>query len=145
MSRAAPTMRDLAQRLISYEMKGKRSSKTQSPAVFLVFEKLRPQLAALMGDTGFHALLSRSLALANAEVPWLPGVTVRADGSLEGLTDREAQAGPEKIAEGRVILLAQLLGLLVAFIGEGLTLGLLREVWPKLSLNEKRGKNEKAK
>jgi len=38
--------------------------------------------------------------------------------------------------EGRVVLLAQLLGLLVAFIGEDLTLRLVREVWPKLSIND---------
>jgi predicted transglutaminase-like cysteine proteinase len=36
----------------------------------------------------------------------------------------------------RALLLAQLLGLLVAFIGEDLTLRLVREVWPKLSLND---------
>jgi hypothetical protein len=55
----------------------------------------------------------------------------------------------DDIFEGRVVLLAQLLGLLVAFIGEDLTLRLVREVWPKLSLNNldfgKGYKNEKAK
>jgi circadian clock protein KaiC len=37
---------------------------------------------------------------------------------------------------GGVALLAQLLGLLVAFIGENLTLRLVREVWPKAPLND---------
>ncbi len=89
-----------------------------------------------MGETGFHALLSRALALANAEVPLLPAVRVNADGSLEGLSDREANMDQRKIAEGRVILLAQLLGLLAAFVGESLTLQLVREVWPKLPLQD---------
>jgi hypothetical protein len=48
-----------------------------------------------------------------------------------------------------VVLLAQLLGLLVAFIGENLTLRLMREVWPKVPLNEldfaSEGKYEKTK
>jgi len=149
MRRANPKMRDFARRLIAYETRGNKSSETKKPAVFHVFEKLRPQLATLMGSTGFHALLSRALALANAEVPWLPAVHVKADGSLEGLNDREAQVDPEEIAEGRVILLAQLLGLLAAFIGENLTLRLVCEVWPKLSFNAldfgKGDKNEKAK
>jgi len=35
-----------------------------------------------------------------------------------------------------VLLVAQLLGLLVAFIGENLTLRLMRDVWPKLSLED---------
>jgi hypothetical protein len=51
------------------------------------------------------------------------------------LDELGAQVDPDKIFEGRVVLLAQLLGLLVAFIGEDLTLRLVREVWPKLPLN----------
>jgi hypothetical protein len=47
-----------------------------------------------------------------------------------------AQVDPEEIFEGCVVLLAQLLGLLAAFIGENLTLHLVREVWPKLSLKD---------
>ncbi len=107
-----------------------------TPAAFDVCEKLRPHLATLMGITGFHALLSRALVLANVEVPWLRAVHVKADGSLERLGELEAQAAPEVIANGQVVLLAQLLGLLVAFIGEDMTLRLTREVWPKLSLND---------
>ena len=136
MSRATPQMRDFAERLIAYETRGNKSSGTKTPAAFLVGEKLRPHLATLMGNAGFRALLSRALALANAEVPWLRAVHVKADGSLEGLDELEAQVDPDEISEGSVVLLAQLLGLLVAFIGENLTLRLVREVWPKLSLND---------
>ena len=102
-----------------------------------------------MGNGGFRALLSRALALANAEVPWLRAVQVKADGSLEGLEELHAQLDPDEFFEGRVVLLAQLLGLLVAFIGENLTLRLVREVWPKVPLDDldfgNGGKNEKAK
>ena len=136
MSRATPQMRDLSQCLIAYETRGNKSSETKTPAACLVGEKLRPHLAALMGNVGFRALLSRALALANAEVPWLRAVHVKADGSFEGLDELEAQVDPEEIFEGCVVLLAQLLGLLAAFIGENLTLHLVREVWPKLSLKD---------
>jgi hypothetical protein len=126
-----------------------KSSETKTPAAFLIDEKLRPHLATLMGKVGFRALLSRALVLTNAEVPWLRALHVNADGSLEGLDELDAQVDPKEIFEGRVVLLAQLLGLLVAFIGENLTLRLVREVWPKLSLNDldfgKGYKNEKAK
>ena len=142
-------MRNLAERLIAHETTENKSSETKNPAAFLVGEKLRPQLATLMGNVGFRALLSRSLALTNAEVPWLRAVHVNADGSFEGLDELGAQVDSDDIFEGRVVLLAQLLGLLVAFIGEDLTLRLVREVWPKLSLNNldfgKGYKNEKAK
>jgi hypothetical protein len=42
---------------------------------------------------------------------------------------------PEDFLEGRVALLAEMLGLLVAFIGEELTLRQMREIWPKFPLN----------
>src|ERR1039457_6886874 len=129
-------MRDFAERLIAYETRGNRSSETKTPAAFLVGERLRPHLARLMGKVGYRELLSRALVLANAEVPWLRAVRVKADGSFEGLDELGAQVDPDEIFEGRVVLLAQLLGLLVTFIGELLTLRLVRDVWPKLSLNE---------
>src|SRR5665647_2856289 len=135
MSRATPKMRDFAERLIAYETRGNKSSETKPPAVFLVGEKLRPQLATLMGNVGFRALLSRALALASAELPWLRAVHVNTGGSFEGLDKLGAQVDPDEIFEGCVVLLAQLLGLLVAFIGEELTLRLVLEVWPKLRLN----------
>ena len=69
---------------------------------------------------------------------------------MEGLNEINAQVEPKDIAEGSVVVFAQLLGLLVAFIGENLTLRMVREVWPKLpQINDlelgKRDKNEKAK
>ena len=91
-------------------------------------ETLGPHFGALMGTAGFRALLSRSLMLANAEVTWLRDLRVREDGSFEGLDELEAQAKPEEIAAGGIVLLARLLGLLVTFIGEDLTLRLLSNV-----------------
>jgi hypothetical protein len=139
MSRATPKMRNLAEHLIAHETTGES---------FLVVEKLRPNLATLMGKAGFRALVSRALALANSEVYWLRALHVRADGSIEGLDDLRAQVNAREFAEGGVVLLGQLLGLLVAFIGEGLTLRLLLDLWPKLRLDEwassTGGKNEKA-
>ena len=136
MSRATPQTRDFAERLIDYETRDNKSAETKIPAACLVSEKLRPHLATLMGNGGFRALLSRSLALAHTDAPWLRAVQVKADGSLEGWDEPVAQVDPDEIFEGCVVLLAHLLGLLVAFIGENLTLHLVREVWPKLSLND---------
>ena len=128
-------MRNLAERLIACEAKGHKSSDAKGTMPFLTCEKLRPHLTVLMGNGGFRGLLSRALVLANTEVPWLRAVHVKADGSLEGLEELQAQTGPDGSFEGGVVLLAQLLGLLVAFIGEDLTLRLMTEVWPKLSVD----------
>lgn len=88
-----------------------------------------------MGQAGFRALLSRALALATAEAPALSAVKVDAEGSLESPKDWGRRRGTGDITQGGVVLVAQLLGLLVAFIGGSLTLGLVSEIWPDLSLN----------
>jgi hypothetical protein len=132
MSRATPQMLDLSQCLIAYETRRKKSER-KTLAACRVGEKLRPPLATLMGNVGFHALLSRAVALAHAEVPWLRAVDVKA-GSFEGLDELEGQINPEEIAGGCIVLFAHLLDLLVVLIGENLTLRLVREAWPKLSL-----------
>jgi hypothetical protein len=128
-------MRDFAERIIALEMRGK-SSGTKIPAAFYVFEKLRPHLATFMGGTGFHALLSRALAVANAEDPVLRMVRVREDGSLAIWDEGEVPLAPAVMAEASVVLVAQLLGLMVAFIGEPLTRQIAREIWPKLSFTD---------
>ncbi|MGA2841085.1 MAG: hypothetical protein ABSG18_13030 [Steroidobacteraceae bacterium] len=136
MSQSTPQMLDFAERLIAYETRGNKSSGTKTPAAFPVCEKLRPHLATLLGNTGFHALLSRALARAEADVPSLRAMQVNADGFLARSDEPEVQAVPEERAKGSVVLVAQLLDLLVAFIGEKLMLRIVCDVWPKLSLND---------
>ena len=136
MNRATQKMRDFASQLIALESKGKKVSDEEIIVNFPVPEKLRPTLSTLMGNAGFRTLLARALTLATAEVPWLRVVKVNPAGALEGWEELHAQLGSEKFLEGRIVLLAHLLGLLVAFIGEKLTVRLVREVWPKLSLND---------
>jgi len=133
MSQATPRMRDIAERLIAYETTENESSGTKPAAGFPVCEKLRPPLATLMGSTGFRALLLRALARAEAEVPSLRAVQVDANGSLAGFDKLEMQAVPDEFAMARVVLVAQLLGLLAAFIGEDLTVRIVRDVWPQLA------------
>jgi hypothetical protein len=129
MNRATPQMRSIAQRLIKHETSGNKSPETTHLATLQVTERLRPHLATLMGHGGFRALLARALALAGEEVPYLRALRVNADGTLQGLEALSPQLKPAQILEGRVVLLAQLLGLLVAFIGPGMTSRLVGEIW----------------
>lgn len=124
-------MRDFARHLIAHEASGRKKSDLPESVAFHVCENLQPHLATLMGNAGYRALLVRALMLATDGVPWLRAVQVNANGSLKGLDDLRAQLAPEEFAEGQVALLAQLLGMLVAFIGEDLTLRLVRDVWPQ--------------
>jgi hypothetical protein len=139
MNRATPKMRVFAGRLIACEATQKRDRGTKTPAIFPVPEKLRPHLTTFMGNAGFRALLLRALALAGAEVPWLRAVQVSSAGSLEVSHELAEKVAAKEIIEGGVVLLAQLLGLMVAFIGEKLTLQLVRDIWPRLSIKELNG------
>jgi hypothetical protein len=127
-------MRDFADHLIALET-ARKSSPSERDAL-LVCARLRPHLATLMGTIGFRALLSRALALAVEESPSLRTLRIDADGSIEESPEPGAagEGGSQKKSEGGVMLVAHLLGLLVTFIGEDLTLRLVREIWPKASL-----------
>jgi len=126
-------MRSFAKHLMALEAPGNESSPV---ATFPMTDKLRAHLAALMGKGGYRALLSRALVLASAEVSWLGALRVKADGGLEWSQAPRAERDPAELLEGKVVLLAQLLGLLAAFIGVNLTLRLAGEIWPQISVDE---------
>jgi len=119
-----------------HELRDNKPSEAQTLDTFRVCEKLRPHLATLMGTGGFRALLTRALVLTNAEVTGLRTLRVNEAGLLEQLEEFRAQSDAKKFFEGGVVLVAHLLALLVAFIGEDLTVRLVREVWPDVSLND---------
>ena len=136
MNRPTAEMRDFAQGLVAREARGNKSSGTKAPLVFgAVVDKLRRPLIILAGAAVFRSLLSRALALAIDEVRWLRAVHVKADGSLECPAEI-ARLGQKEIAHAEAVLITQLLGLLLTFIGEALTLRLLLDVWPGAPVND---------
>lgn len=127
-----PEMRDLARRLFTYEANaGKTSEPVDSPAL-CVYEKLRQGLGELAGTAEFQLLASRALTLARLEAPSLSAVKVAADGNLQGMSAVGLPADMEmdRVDEGGVILISRLLGLLRIFLGEALTMNLVRDMWP---------------
>jgi hypothetical protein len=129
MNRAlSPQIRRLAERLLAYE--GGAGDPSRLAAV-RVSKKLSRPLNTLVGAAGFRSLLSRALALGNTEVAYLKAIQVNGDGNLEGFDKVKAQFSNAELAKGEVIFIGRLLGLLVTFIGEDLTLVLLQEAWPK--------------
>ncbi len=131
---ATPIPKGFAQELLAYEETSGGPSEANDSAAFRVCEKLRRPLGNVLGVGGFRSLLSRALALACGEVPWLCALQVKADGKLEGLDELEAKLDPRAITEGEAVLVGQLLGLLVIFIGPALTLRLLHNIWPKWTI-----------
>lgn len=138
-----PEMRDLARRLLSYEASAGITSEPVETATLRVYQKLRHSLGELAGSAGFQALASRALTLARSEVPSLSAVQVGADGSLEGMSSSEPSIEVEldRVHEGGIILISRLLGLLFIFLGEALTLSLLRDAWPDAALDDRNSGN----
>jgi hypothetical protein len=133
MDAPSSSMRDLARRLLA------ASQTASGPRVHeavVVRERLRITLTRFAGADGFASLLRRALTLASAEVPSLQSVKVGADGRLEGFeqlaADTDTDAGG---VDAAVAITTHLFGLLVTFIGEPLTLRLVREAWPETSLD----------
>lgn len=122
--------RDFAGKLLAYVAAAGAATEPQDSPGFRVCAALRGPLAKFMGAAGVGALLSRALALASVEMPWLRQLRVHDDGTLDGVAEIEAKQGPGAITEGEIALVGQLLGLLVTFIGPALTLSLLHDIWP---------------
>ena len=140
---AAPGMRDLALRLITYEAGAAKASESMGAPTLRVYEKLRQCLGEFVGVAGFQSLVSRALTLARPEAPSLSAVRVTPDGYLQGLGEVETQIDMDKdrAGEGEIILIARLLGLLRIFLGEALTLSLLRNAWPGAAFDDRNAGN----
>ena len=134
MDTPSPSTRDLARRLLAAS---KTASNPHVPEAVLVIETLRTSLTKFAGFEGFASLLRRALLLASADVPSLKDVKIAADGRLEGFEQLVAGKGTGAAGDAAAVAItAHLLWLLVTFIGEPLTLTVVREAWSDNSLDE---------
>lgn len=120
--------RDLARSLVASEADASTTSLHTEPATVRVYERLRRQLGAPVGVDGFQALASRALALAKSESPRLSAVQVTANGDLRGLGAVESQTDTDEDGEAGIVLIAQLLGLFLTFLGEATALRLIEDL-----------------
>jgi hypothetical protein len=133
-----PKTRDLARHLLAYEENASMSSEATESATLRVYEKLRGNLCVLVGVAGFQALASRALTIARSEVPDLGAVQVAADGKLQGMSEIEPPMKADANWTGKegAILISSLLGLLLMFLGEALTMNLVLNVWPDVAFDD---------
>ncbi len=142
-----PASRDLARRLLARESAreknpGRGLAAAPVPPAARVCDKLRTVLTTFAGVAGFRSLLTRALTLAATHTPELKEVTVNADGSLSGLDSVESGKKKSAPQEWEEVLVAQLLDLLVTFVGEGLMHQLVRQAWPDLPASPFRSRTE---
>src|SRR5882724_1391280 len=130
MNRAAKKTREFAASLLSFDGKENNVAASQHQAAFSICEKLRLHLVPMTGNAGVNGLFSRALALAKADSPSLRGVRFTTEGRFEEDGTGEETVGNEEATIGGAVLLAHLIGLLVAFIGENMTLRMLHDALP---------------
>jgi hypothetical protein len=129
---AAPEVRDLAHRLLTYEADAGSGSSPKGSPTLRVYEKLRRSLVEVVGISGFQSLATRALTLARPEAAGLGGLRIAQNGALEGLDEihLEGAMDMERAGDVGIPLITRLLELLRMFLGEALTLSLLRNAWP---------------
>jgi hypothetical protein len=124
----------MAQALISAELDLGPIPGGQGRAALRVCERLRGPLSILVGAGGFRSLLSRALKLATAKAPWLGGLQIEPDGTITLPAEFAEQLEGSAGGEAATALVAQLLGLLITFIGEALTQRFVQSVYPAATL-----------
>lgn len=109
-----------------------------SAAAERVCQQLFRPLSRLVSAAGSEAMLSRALHLARVEFPFLEGVRAGQGppACLEGLSERLRLVDADEAGRAMVAVVRILLDLLAVFIGEELTLRLVREGWPDLPIHE---------
>jgi len=129
--------RDLARSLVASEADASTTSLQIQPATVRVYERLLRQLSTIVGVDGFQALASRALALAKSESPHLNAVQVMTNGGLRGLGAVESQTETDEDGEAGIIVIAQLLGLFLTFLGEATTLRLIEDLRLQVDVSTK--------
>jgi hypothetical protein len=125
----------LARSLVASEADASTTSLRSEPATVRVYDKLRRQLGSPVGVDGFQALASRALALAKSQSPRLSAVQVTSNGDLRGLGEVQSQTDADEDDEAGIILISQLLGLFLTFLGEATTLRLIEDLRLQVEVN----------
>ncbi len=138
MTAPGPDIRRVGRRLLDRELDGGVEPDAIAEVAERAAGKLGQHLSRLIGAAGYYALLKRALHLAGREHAFLVPVqpTPTADGGLDGLRAAIQVVDPERARAALVELFSQLVGLLVTFIGQDLTLRTLRQAWPDLVLDQ---------
>jgi hypothetical protein len=119
-------IREMARQLIEFEADNAKRSNQQSNAIIIVTNKLRLYLTKLTGTLGVNALFSRALTISKTQVQTLRDIEVLPDGTLQGLENVSEDS------DAATIIVAELLCLLITFIGISLTIHMLHDIWPEI-------------
>ena len=126
---------ELARQLIAVETTAVTSPAQLEAGVQRVFQRLHELMSSLVGPTGFSAAMRRALA-NTPDCAWLDPAASRGGTAgtqvIQGIAGAVEREGTERVVECATLLLENVLGLLCSFIGNDLTVRLVRQSWPEL-------------
>lgn len=128
MNRPGPQL-ESARRLLEHE--GARGTAEEcARAAGIVYDKLHARLDPLLGAAGVQALFVRSAQLTHGQF------SVLDTGSVEGaakLCERLRALEPAEAMDAAVALFGSFFTLITTFIGDRLTIQVLRSAWPTIA------------
>jgi hypothetical protein len=128
--------RQLALKVLAQHAGPAAGAEALAAAAHRAYDDLARVSAPLIGQVGVDALTGRALHLVRGEYPWLVGTREgtpppeQAEGPFTQVIVCLERQDPAVATEAAGAVFATLTGLLVTFIGEPLTAGLLRKAWP---------------
>jgi hypothetical protein len=135
MKRPSDPQVERAKRLLALEGEWEADAEECAEAAGRVYDKLADQLAPLLGGAGVQAMFVRSAKLARGELPFLAELVPAIEGSGEGATGLRAYLltlEPDAATQAATVLFGTFLDLIISFIGDRLTVQVLRGAWPKI-------------
>jgi hypothetical protein len=126
-------LRQLALKVLAQHAGPTFNTDALAAAARRAYDDLAEVSAPLIGQVGVDALTGRALHLAQREYPWLvrSRETEQADDPFAQVILCLQRQDHAVATEAAGVIFATFTGLLVTFIGEPLTTGLLRKAWPE--------------
>jgi hypothetical protein len=127
-------MRALSRRILEHALASHTEPEAVAGAIEGAVRRLCEGVSGLIGPVGLLALVRRATHLSRREFPWLDQLEVQVGQvmALQGLSECVRTQGREQAMDGATLLLSHLLELLCTFIGQDLTLRMVRRGWPTL-------------
>jgi hypothetical protein len=126
-------LRQVALKVLAQHAGPAANTDALSAAARRAYDDLAQVSAPLIGQVGVDALTGRALHLAQREYPWLVRTREpeQADDPFAQVIVCLQRQDHAVATEAAGAIFATFTGLLVTFIGEPLTAGLLRKAWPE--------------
>jgi hypothetical protein len=134
MNGPTPDVLELSRRIMGREIGGREAPEEIVAAIEVAFHRLCEALFNLVGHAGGQALLARAIDLTRREFGWLEAVLVEAGVCIKfnNMAERVVRESAPRVIDCAATLLANLIGLLCAFIGEDLTMRLVARIWAEV-------------